>query len=960
MVLMMMAMVTVAQSQTFIDTLIARAGKPGDSSLSVSSGYFTLSSKYTSGAVGSMRSQSLENQVAPGFKPMMQGRLAGLHVVQANGMPAAEAIVRIRGTASIYGETEPLYVVDGVPVYAGPREMAPAGVGGSWGSVFNPLSDLNPMDIASIDVLKDAGAAAIYGARGGNGVIVINTKNARRDRTDVNVDYYQGITSPSNKIGLLNGAQYLDVLDRSWQNSGETGQGPLPPIPGFDRTVASATNTNHLDNILGDGKVQQLFISSSYGSARSTFYFSGSYRKEDGVLKGNGLKRYTGKMKITNKLTPRLGLGVNVGINYSDYQNMPAGYSEGGGFNAAQLNLPVFPLFNPNGTYFYPSNPAVYNTPGSNVAAFQNKKDFDNQEQTRRITIAANMDYQLIPDLVFRIDAAMDQYYHTRRDYLSKRLRYGSLGSGNGREGVPTAYAGYEKYSENVYNIRAALTYKRNRVHHILTALTGFEFYYNDNPFFFAEGEGFVSEFLRQPAAASYRNQQTAAALVTNVNALAGYFATANYVYKGKYLLNATLRTDASSRFGKDNKYQVFPALSVGWILSEEDFLNKSATVSFLKLRASYGRTGNYGIGNYSSLERWGLSTASGYMLQAGVHTLALGSPSLKPERQDQLNIGLDFGIWNNRVSGSIDCYNRITKDLLLYQPAPPSAGVEDPGLLLNAGSLRNRGVELNLLFKNLSGPLSWNTNLVVAHNSNKVLDLGGLSPEIVSAHRNVATFEGHAAGVFYLAEYAGVDPATGQELIYDKQGNKVAAVAATQIDQARVPQFDKPSAPKLFGGLSNTFAYKNIDFSALLTFSYGNYVLDEGERALSYVTGENNLRAEALDSWTSKQANASYPRLLYNDPIAGSNTTRFLHDASYLRCKNLALGYSWKKVKFFQQIRLYVSAQNLFTVSGFSGWDPEVAGSYLGNAERSLNQGITYMDLPQVKIFVAGISVKL
>lgn len=919
----------------------------------VQTGFSTLPAKYYSGAAASVSGNTIEHSLVPNFKSALQGRLAGVHIVQANGMPASEVTVRVRGTSSIYAETAPLYVVDGVPIYGGPREIKEAGIAGNWGATFNPLVDLNPDDIESIEVLKDAAAAALYGSRGGNGVIVITTrsgKGANMGRDDVRLHYYYGITSETNRVNSLNGPQYLRLLDQAWANSGGTGDAPLPAASGLTRSEAESISTDHIDKVLEPGNVQHVSLSSGYNSGRTTFYFSGSYHKEKGILTGNDLTRYTGKIKVTNQVTRRLALGVNAGMNYVDYFNMPVGYSTGGGFNAAQRNLPVYPFIK-NSKYFFPADPAIYNLPGSNVASFQDKSHYDNEEHTRRVFIAANLTYDILPGLDLRMDAAMDQYYHTRRDYLSRFVRFGSIGSGTGREGAPTAYAGYEKYSENVYNIRSTLNFEKKFRDHQLTGVAGFEFYYNDNPYFFAEGEGFVSDYLRQPAAASYRNNITPAALVTNVNSFTGYFANANYTWKQKYLFGATLRVDGSSRFGANQKYYAFPAASIGYILSEEDFLKSVPAVNYLKIRASYGRTGNAGIGNYSSLERWALTNTSRYLLQAGIHAAGFGSPSLEPEKQDQLNIGIDLGLFNDRISAAIDFYDNTTRDLILSYNAPPSAGVANPGLLLNTGSLRNRGVELSLVTKNLVGAFRWTTELNIAHNKNTVLDLGGAS---VSSHPNIAVYEGRPLGVFYLAEYAGVDPVTGAELIYDLNRNKVPATSASQIDAARIPHYDKPSAPRFFGGLNNTFTFRDFDLGAFVTFSYGNYLLDEGERDMSYLRGANNLRETAIE--------AGFPRLLYNDPIAGSNTTRFLHDASYLRMKNLTLGYSFntllKNVKFLKNARLYISAQNLFTITSFKGWDPEVAGMYGTSLERSLNQGITYMDLPQVRTFATGFNL--
>jgi TonB-linked SusC/RagA family outer membrane protein len=924
--------------------------------------YYTLPRKQVSGAVSSLPGKVLENAVPTNFQALLQGKLAGVHVVQANGMPGSDFSIRVRGTSSIYGESEPLYIVDGVPVYAGPREVAPRGVNGSWGSAFNPLSDLNPNDIESVDVLKDAASAALYGSRAGNGVVVIKTKTGQMNREYIHVDYMQGVSTAAHEVSSLNGPQYLAALDQAWANSGNAGKGPVPAIAGFTRAIAEATNTDQVAQSLRTAKTRQVGFSTGYANAKTTFYFSGSYRKEEGIVTGNDLSRYTGRLRLTNQITRKLSLGVNIGMNYIDYRNMPSGYSVGGGFNAAQTNLPVYPLYDPSGRYFYASDPAVYHLPGANVAAFQNRNDFDNEEHTRRIFVAANLGYNLRPGLDLRFDAAMDQYYHSRRDYLSKRTRYGSIGSGTGREGVPTGYASFEKYGENAYNFRTTINYKKIATQYTVTGVAGIEFYYSNAPYFFAEGEGFLNEFMRAPNFANYRSTVNAAALTTNDNGFLGYFANVNYTLRNKFLLGGTARVDGSSRFGADHRYQLFTAVSAGWVLSEEKILKQSKLVSFLKLRASYGRTGNAGIGNYTSQERWELTTNSRYLLQAGIQMAGLGSPSLRPEKQDQLDLGIDFALLRHRISGTIDVYNKVTKGALLNYIAPLSAGVIEPGLLLNTGSLRNRGIELSLTSQNLSRKLGWTTTLNIAHNQNKVLNTGGLRPEQISAHTNIATYEGHAAGVFYLAEYAGVDPSNGQELIYDLNRNKVAATSAAQINSARIPHFDKPSAPKFFGGLNNSFTWRNFDLNAWATFSYGNYVLDEGERVLSYVNGKNNLRASAANAWKAEQPGTDMPRLLYNDPVSGSNTTRFLHNASYLRMKTVTLGYSLKqvlrKVKFVKSARLYVSAQNLFTITGFKGWDPEVAGYYQTSVERNLSQGITYMEVPQVRSFVAGFNV--
>ncbi len=929
----------------------------------VPTGYLGQRRKYITGSIGSLSSAAIERSVVPNFENALQGRIPGVHIIQANGMPGSDVVVRVRGTATLLGEAAPLYVLDGVPIFSGPRGIPAPGMGGGWGAAFNPLSDINPNDIASIEVLKDAAATAIYGARGAGGVVLITTKKGSPKKTDIRLDYYRGVTSPARTVNSLTGRQYLQLLDESWVNSGNTGTGPLPTVNGFTRERAEATHSDHLNQVLRQGMVQQVSLSASAGSEKTTFYISGSYRKETGIVTGNDFERATGRINISNDISEKLTLGANVGLNIINYTSMPVGYGAGGGFNAAQTNLPVFPWYNEDQTYFNPYNPRATGLPGSNVAAYQDKNQFDNEQHVSRTFIQAFAAYKIIPGLTFRSDAALDMYFHSTRDYLSKRIRTGSLGSGAGREGQPTAYASFERNSVNGYNLNNTLTYTKAVRNHGLTALGGIHFYYSENPHFFFEGEGFTNDFSREPHTASYRNTRTASSLVTNKFAFLAYFANANYAFKDRYLVGATVRTEGSSRFGANRKYATFPAVSVGWVVSDEAFLQQNKTINFLKIRASYGKTGNAGMDNYAALEQWNLTADSRYLNQPGVQYQSLGNPNLTGETQHQLDVGLDFAVLHNRLRGTVDFYDKKTRDLLLRYATPLSAGITDQGLLLNAGKLRNRGLELGISSSNIvSGSFQWHTDFTVAHNRNKVLSTGGLAPGQITPHGNIGTYEGHPLGTFYLAEWAGVDPDTGAELIYDGSGNKVPALSAAQVDEARVPQFDKPSAPRFFGGLNNMFTLKGFDLSVLVTFAYGNWVLDEGERFLSYVRGDNNLRAEAYTRWTADNPDTGYPRLLFNDPIAGRNTTRFLHDASYLRIKNVTLGYAFAKALpkrlLLSNARIYLTAQNLFTFTRFPGWDPEVAGNPGTNLDRSLGQGITYLEVPQVRTFVAGITL--
>ncbi|MBC7936387.1 MAG: TonB-dependent receptor, partial [Rhizobacter sp.] len=507
--------------------------------------------------------------------------------------------------------------------------------------------------------------------------------------------------------------------------------------------------------------------------------------------------------------------------------------------------------------------------------------------------------------------------------------------------------------------------------------LGGMTYNRNNSPFLAVTGEAYPNDIFRDPSQATYKS--TPSASNSDKYLFQAYFGRLNYSYKQKYLLEVSYRREGSSRFGRGHKFGDFPAIGAGWIISDEAFLKNVSFIDLLKLRSSFGLTGSTGgIQNFQSYNQWKNAQSDNLGSYKGnpyFFSEQVANPDLRWEKQTQFDIGLEFKIFNNRLSGTVDFYNKVSNDLLLEFPGGATQGQENPNIVINAGSLRNRGVELSLSSVNYSTKdFNWTTDFNISHNQNKVLNVSGISPTSLSGGSSVATFIGRPIGTFNMIRWAGVDSKTGDEQIYDKDGiiRVAKTLTSTEINAARVGIFDKPATPKAVGGLTNNFSYKNFDLSILFTFSVGQWLYDEGERKSSYFTGnEINLRQSAVDRWTVDNTGSNYPKLYYNDavndPLRSINTTRFLHNASYARLKTIQLGYNLPEILLrkvnVNRFRVYITGQNLLTFTKFPGWDPENVRDLggLDNAgvqARNLGQGFTEYNLPQVKTLIIGASI--
>lgn len=966
--------------------------------------------------------ESIKNVQAPSFDAALQGRSTGMQVVQSSGIAGSGTTIRIRGTSSITAASDPLVVVDGVPIVTGAGGDGAVGIGGGLNVGFqsNALASINPSDIESIEVLKDAAACARFGARGSNGVILVTTKKGKAGKTNFNFNFSRGVLNETNRIKLLNGPEYLQVLDSAYKNSwlsNPRNANPnlgrvlpqrqnyltFPLLAGLSDSLAQRTNNDWLDILLRPASITDASLSASGGNQKTQYFISGSYLNQEGVMLGNDFTRFGGRFNLSNTATDKLQVGIKAYIGYSINNQTPSGFIEGGalgGFGAAQLrSLPIFPIywteenqrFNTPPTSFNPFFNAYGNFAGSNIVLTQDRNYAQYREEQFRNTTTVFAEYKLLPRLSYRVDYGLDLFNQINFNYLSRYLRVSAID-----RNLPTGQVIDSRVFFNNQSLNNSLNYEidfdeKNNLTASFVQNYQHTISYNNA----VSGEKLENDFTRS-VSRTFR-QITPRSGNQSEFAFLSFMALANYKYMDRYLAQASIRTDGSSRFGPNNRYGWFPSIGAGWILSEEERLKEIREISFLKLTSSFGYTGNAaGLDNFQWFGLYGPGAT--YNLNPGVRPKQILNDRLTWEKAYQLDAKLEYGLLGDKFTGALGYYNKTSYNLILGLPFAPSAGIQG-NYVTNIGRMRNRGFELEFGYKagRDNSLLKYAADLNITFQKNKLLDIGGLQFNEISGALDIGSFVGHQISTFYLPVWAGVDPLTGEELLYkaerDANGQltgrvtneKFRPVNVAQIDSNRVPQFDKPIIPKVFGGFNNKITImKNLEVNLFFTYQLGNYILDQGERRQSYVTGANNLRADALNAWSPSRPNSNYPKLYYsnapgvynvvqgdsvpqfpytiNDPLRFRNTTRFLHNGSFVRLKSLSISYNVPKAYTSRlrlaSMRVFVNATNMLTFTKFPGWDPEVSGNLTNNVDRNLRQGITDLDFPQVRSIIAGINV--
>ncbi|WP_131535409.1 SusC/RagA family TonB-linked outer membrane protein [Pedobacter nototheniae] len=895
-------------------------------------GYGTQNKRDVTGSIARVSAADLKDRPIPTVESALQGKAPGVFINSGSGKLGQALQIRVRGISSISASNQPLFVIDGVPIVTEAL--------GTYTEADNPLAAISPDDIESMEVLKDAASAAIYGARGSNGVVIITTKKGKQGRTNIDFGYYAGFSDPTKKGKFLNADQYRQLLDASFKyNNYDDGDYANAAEMWADYTGTddwnSNNNTNWVNESLKRGHTQQYSLNINGGDAKTRFMISGNYNNNNGIIFSNRYVRTGGRLSLDHTVSKLLEVGGSVNISKVDNYRIP---TDNAFSNPLQLNAlpPIQPVY-VNGEL---NNNTVYYNSLIDIA---NGK---NLSTTYRTFANAYASLKFTPDLVFRSEYGFDFNNLEEEQYLGSKTQDGGGTRGYGSD--------YMAKSIN-FNTNNTLTYSKtfNEKHNI-NALAGFAF--QDTKFRYSnvEGTGFPSDSFTKIASAAIISLGSSS---ETEHSFVSYLARVNYKYDDKYLLSASVRTDGSSRFGVNNRYGTFPAFSAGWLINQEDFLKSSTAISLLKLRASYGLTGNAEIGDFPSRN---LYSGVNYAGIGGTSPSQLGDPNLSWETTSNYNIGLDFGFLSDRISGTVEYYKKKTKDLLLNAPIPATNGFTS--IVQNIGDMQNKGLEISLNTKNFVGEFKWSTSFNISFNRNKVLRLVNDQPIYPGGRFLGRVAVGEPLGYFYGKAYAGVDPANGDALYF------VDATRTTTTNSYAAAQNQKlgDPNPKYYGGFGNHFSYKNFDLDIQAQFVSGNDIYNMAG-AFQSANGDyfDNQTIDQLNYWTPTNTITNIPQPRFDEGNGTSPSSRWIQKGSYLRIKTVVLAYNLPKAfvnKYkMQNVRLYASALNLFTITGYKGYDPEVntpGGSSIQSANIQL--GHDFYTPPQARTITFGVNIGL
>ena len=900
-------------------------------------GYQARKKRDEAGAISSIRGDDIENIPNPSLDKALQGRAAGVVVQANNGIPGGAINVRIRGTGSFQAGNQPLYIVDGVQMNT--RDDASF-------TQSNPLAFLNPNDIESIDILKDAASAAIYGAQASNGVVIITTKKGKAGKTKFNFNTYFGIAQPLQMLDILNAQEYAAVRVEAIVNGSATGTVTpqaakrtfltndvriTTPVTitekQLDSIIAGLPTYDWQDAAFQNGMIQNYELSASGGTDRSTFRLSASYNTQEAVITKADFQRGTVKFDLTNKATDRLTIGTS--LNLSTFtQDLPfaieGSFLGSPGF-ASSTQLPTSPIYNPDGTFagVPPNNlPGILNQNVIAVAAFN--KGF---QRTNQAVGNVSLDYKIRPWLTFRSFFGLDYRLVQGKLFRDPRTPDAFVRKGLGQV-------------QSTWNTNILTTQTLNFNHafaekHRVDGLLGFEYRKENNEGISASGDGFPTfEFTTLNTAA---NAVSVGEFWSGFRRI-GVFANVNYNYDSRFIISGIVRYDGSSRFGADNQYGVFPSIKLAWNLANEKFLSNQNWLNNLKLRVSWGQTGNDQIGNFDALGLYGGGLV--YNGAGGITFNQLANPGLQWEKNQTTNLGIDFGLFNNRINGSVELYQKLTKDLLLPQQVQWTTGFSS--FIQNVGSIENKGVEVTLggalLKSRARDGFNWNVNFVFAFNDNRVKSLYNNLQEIPG---DPGTRVGRRLGSIFTQKYAGVNPATGRPMWYDTLGN------LTYLVQARDRVYVGDIQPEYSGGLSNTITYKGFSLDVFFQYEYGRLAQDQQVNFLiENVSRLNHVQDVFEKRWTTPGQLTAFPRQNINSSeqkgsgALSGDRTWFKGD--YVRLKNVTLSYDVPtsisgRLKL-SSARLYVQATNIWTFSDWYGYDVEFIGTGLGIVPQSKN----------------------
>ena len=907
-------------------------------------GYRSQKESTITGAVASVDIQDLDSRRVPDVTQALQGQVAGVAITQSTGAPGDAVEVRIRGNGTI-GNNNPLYVIDGIP--------------------SRDISFLNPADIQSMSVLKDAAAASIYGSRAAGGVIVIETKSGA-DRSGLRVNYFGGIQRVANLPNMLNAEQYLNTVERAWNNAGYSGTNPYAE----DQNRSDFADVDYLDELFELGKTHSVQLSASGGNENTNYFLSGGYFGQNGavVFDNDQFQRFNVRANVNANLTDRFRLGTNLQLSYEVQDRISSSGDAPGIIRHAFLRPPIIPV------YKDPSDPTYSEAdPFTDLPFYQGPDSYESGKyelSQNPIALAYFTDDERATFKTF--GNVFAEYSFLKDNALKFRTNFGANinfnhnkafnpnfgdddGGGNeidqglGRQNRPNGLS--ESRGEDItLTWNNSFTYDKTFGEHTISALLGSEYIDNNSSTISASRNRFD---FTQPNFRYIDFGDTELDLwnggIGEQWTLFSFFGSATYSFQNKYLLTANLRADASSRFAEENQWGYFPSVSAGWILSEEGFLGNPGWLTQLKLRASWGQLGNQEIPNYAYLTLY-RRDADRYLISR------YGNPDLRWETTTQANVGIDFSLYRSKLYGSVDYFRKTTTDILLPISLPQLVGDVSP-TFLNAGEVSNQGFEFALAYRNFDNALGYEVsgNLATLHN-----EVNALHPNLPYLSGSVTrTQPGHPLNAYYgfvqegiyqnqqeIEEHLGGTPNPAQQpgdiKFKDLDGNGI-------INDDDRDFIGNPN-PRLTYGLNGRLNYRALDVSFLFQGVGAVDRYNDLKKIIDYDTRPFNYTDRVLDSWDGEGSTNTIPRVSFTDNGSSRVSDIFVENASYLRLKNIEIGYTFNFEELLGRgsLRVYASGQNLFTITNYTGLDPESTDL------------IDYGTYPQSITLLAGVNVSL
>ena len=900
-------------------------------------GYGTMRRSDVTGAIASVKGAELTKNATSNVVQSLAGKISGVQVVQNSGAPGGDVSIRIRGVGTI-NDASPLYVIDGVPVN-----------GGMW--------YINPADVETIDVLKDASATAIYGSRGANGVVIVTTKQAREGKTEINLDYSYGIQKTAKTFDMMNASQYAS-LHNDMRGNASLSLNPLFADPG-----SLGKGTDWISPLFRTAPMHKVNLSILGGTKRIQHSTSLGYYTQEGIMKNSDFNRLTLQSNVSSQILSNVKVTANINLSAENRRNQPVSTV----IQNAMRMLPSVAIYDENGEYNGPTGNAELNGDALNPVAIINEQSY----RMKGFRMLANMsaEWEIIKGLVIKTTGGAELGYEYNNNYIPK-YKWGNKEQTNTSQSLSSAY-------EELYLWDNSLSYDKKIGKHKLNAMIGTSYQEYKKEWMSAAGTGRASEMTTE-----LDNSTKATDVGGNSYrwALMSYMARLHYSYDNRYFLTATFRADGSSKFGKNNRFGYFPSFSTAWNISNEEFMKDVPWISMLKLRLGYGQTGNQNIDAYAFADKLEVNGVYNFGSQRGfesnlvslIYPYKLSNPSIKWEAVEQYNVGLDMGFLNDRIVASVDLYLKNTNDMLTKKPVPQTSGTsleQEDWPPVNIGKVRNKGIEFTLNTRNFVGQFTWETNLNMSFNKNEVLKLGG--PEIlngISLIREglpINSFYGFVMGGIYqnldqvftgpAMENRAADKASHDSKVNTSPGD-IYFVNVNDNDNV-INDLDRTvignPQPDFIFGFNNQFGYKNFDLSLFFQGSYGNDIWNGVRVSHEGMESAYNQFTSTLNRWNGEGSSHTMPRAIYADPNRNNRaSTRWVEDGSYLRLKNLTFGYTftqdWIKRAGVKSLRLYLSFDNLWTLTNYSGLDPEV-GLW----------GLDYGIYPTCRTYMFGASIK-